>query len=591
MCGSLHVRRVFEAAGRTLAIAELGTLTYVSRTLTPGTVDVYLRAAGVPFSTVPDDDEVAHLVEDLLPGQSRATHPMEVWFWDVNMVLHPPGMILGAARIESTGGEFHFYGDGITDSVEAVMTRLDEERVEVARAFGAVVPRLAEAMATIGTADAEAARTGKLGDAIRSGAANATIKAPQRLDHRYLNEDIPFGLVPLAALGRIADVPTPVANGLIELAGVINSRSYMTDGLNEHALGIRGASVDEVTGGCGRQGMTLWQKLTIAILGGDGRETEMASLATDAGASVRLFGAPPSNRRDVTTAASLAEALDGARIAILPIPYPGADGALYAPFAEGPIHITADDLSAMAADALVITGKSDAFLDAAAEKAHVIVREYENDTDLMLLRAPAIAEGAIRVAIEHSPVTVHGTQIGLVGFGRIGSALTRSLIALNANVHVFARRGEARAGGLRVGSETAPFRRGPPGLSGARDSLQHGPGRGGGRRRSCAPTKGKSGRRPRCSSGRNRFSGCTRERPKHDLGTWTRRVGPSHGGTFAVDRCGTYRAIDHHWTISGPGDVIHRFALERQRDIPRIAQSVLGASCRHHHGLGIGGVG
>jgi opine dehydrogenase len=246
MCGSLHVRRVFESAGRTLAIAELGTLTYVSRTLTPGTVDVYLRAAGVPFYTVPDDDEVAHLVEDLLPGQSRATHPMEVWFWDVNMVLHPPGMILGAARIESTGGEFQFYGDGITDSVETVMTRLDEERVEVARAFGAVVPRLSEAMATIGTADAEAARAGKLGDAIRSGAANATIKAPQRLDHRYLNEDIPFGLVPLAALGRIADVPTPVASGLIELAGVINGRSYLTEGLNEHALGIQGASVDEV---------------------------------------------------------------------------------------------------------------------------------------------------------------------------------------------------------------------------------------------------------------------------------------------------------------------------------------------------------
>ena len=203
--------------------------------------------------------------------------------------------------------------------------------------------------------------------------------------------------------------------------------------------------------------MTLWQKLTIAILGGDGRETEMASLATDAGASVRLFGAPPSNRRDVTTTASLAEALDGAGIAILPIPYPGADGALYAPFAEAPIRITADDLSAMAAGALVITGKSDAFLDTAAEEAHVIVREYENDTDLMLLRAPAIAEGAIRVAIEHSPVTVHGTQIGLVGFGRIGSVLTRSLIALNANVHVFARRAEARAAAYALGAKPHLF--------------------------------------------------------------------------------------------------------------------------------------
>lgn len=203
--------------------------------------------------------------------------------------------------------------------------------------------------------------------------------------------------------------------------------------------------------------MTLWQKLTIAILGGDGRETEMASLAADAGASVRLFGTPPSDRRDVTRVSSLAEALDGARIAILPVPYPGADGALYAPFAEAPIHITAEDLSAMAAKAHVITGKSDAFLDAAAEKARVMVHEYEDDTDLMLLRAPAIAEGAIRVAIEHSPVTVHGAQIGLVGFGRIGSALTRSLIALNANVHVFARRDEARAAAYALGAEPHLF--------------------------------------------------------------------------------------------------------------------------------------
>jgi dipicolinate synthase subunit A len=111
----------------------------------------------------------------------------------------------------------------------------------------------------------------------------------------------------------------------------------------------------------------------------------------------------------------------------------------------------------MAAGALVITGKSDAFLDTAAEEAHVIVREYENDTDLMLLRAPAIAEGAIRVAIEHSPVTVHGTQIGLVGFGRIGSVLTRSLIALNANVHVFARRAEARAAAYALGAKPHLF--------------------------------------------------------------------------------------------------------------------------------------
>lgn len=203
--------------------------------------------------------------------------------------------------------------------------------------------------------------------------------------------------------------------------------------------------------------MTIWQGLTVAIVGGDARETEMAYLAADAGASVRVFGTPLPIRSKTTTAASLADALDTSLIAILPVPYPAADGALYAPFAEEPIQITAADLHRMAAGAHVITGKSDTFLVAAAEEAGVTIHEYEHDTDLMLLRAPAIAEGAIRVAIEHSPLTIHGTHIGLVGFGRIGAALARALIALNAHVHVFARRDEARAGAYAIGAEPHPF--------------------------------------------------------------------------------------------------------------------------------------
>lgn len=203
--------------------------------------------------------------------------------------------------------------------------------------------------------------------------------------------------------------------------------------------------------------MTMWRDLTIAIVGGDARETEMAYLASDAGATVRIFGTPPSTRDDVTSADSLVEALEGARLAILPVPYPAADGALYAPFAEVPINITADDLYAMAAQAHVITGKSDAFLDAAAEAAGVTLHEYEHDTDLMFLRAPAIAEGAVRVAIEHSPLTIHDAHIGLVGFGRIGATLSRMLLALNAHLYVFARRDEARAAAYALGAEAYPM--------------------------------------------------------------------------------------------------------------------------------------
>jgi opine dehydrogenase len=246
MCGSLHFRRAFEAERRTCSIVELGTLTYVSRISSPGTVDVYLRAALVPFTTVPADDRLAQLVDDMFPGQARATHPMEPWFWDVNMVLHPPGMVLGAARIEATGGDFTYYREGMTHSVEAVMRSLDEERTAIARAFGVEVPALADAMARLGTADPKPAAVGDLGSAIRNGEANAAIKAPDRLDHRYLHEDVAYGLVPLVALGRIARVAAPVADALITLAEAITGNSYRDGGLNENALGIRGAGRDDL---------------------------------------------------------------------------------------------------------------------------------------------------------------------------------------------------------------------------------------------------------------------------------------------------------------------------------------------------------
>ncbi|MGH2736104.1 MAG: dipicolinate synthase subunit DpsA [Actinomycetota bacterium] len=201
----------------------------------------------------------------------------------------------------------------------------------------------------------------------------------------------------------------------------------------------------------------MWEGLAVAIIGGDARETEMSYLAAEAGASVRVFGCPAPERPDLEVAPSPAAALEGARLAIMPVPYSAPDGALYAPFARTPIHVTATELSLMKSPAHVIIGKADAHLRRAADEAGVVVHEYENDTDLMLLRAPAIAEGAIRIAVEHSPVTIHGSPIGLVGFGRIGQVLARALLALNARLHVFARRAEARAAAYALGAGAHPL--------------------------------------------------------------------------------------------------------------------------------------
>ena len=83
---------------------------------------------------------------------------------------------------------------------------LDAERLSVARAFGHELDPLHLEMAAIGTADREAAARNELAGAIRAGAANARIRAPDSLRHRYYLEDFGYGLVPLLAYARVAEV-------------------------------------------------------------------------------------------------------------------------------------------------------------------------------------------------------------------------------------------------------------------------------------------------------------------------------------------------------------------------------------------------
>jgi opine dehydrogenase len=64
------------------------------------------------------------------------------------------------------------------------------------------------------------------------------VKAPPSLDHRYLHEDVGWGLVPWTALATTAGVRTPTMDALIHLAGVANEVDYPSLGLNLDRMGL-----------------------------------------------------------------------------------------------------------------------------------------------------------------------------------------------------------------------------------------------------------------------------------------------------------------------------------------------------------------
>lgn len=196
------------------------------------------------------------------------------------------------------------------------------------------------------------------------------------------------------------------------------------------------------------------------MVGGDRREQEIARRAALTGATVRAFGFPwpDGGIAGVEHAADARAALQGARFALMPIPGIAKDGGLFAA-AVAPDRIIpdADLLSVMAPNAHIILGDADPGLRAAAEQHGIGLHEYEGDVRLMLLRGPAIIEGALKVIVENTERTIHDGHICVVGQGTIGTLLTRTLVLLGAHTYVAARNPVQRAAAHAMGAQAIPL--------------------------------------------------------------------------------------------------------------------------------------
>jgi opine dehydrogenase len=155
-------------------------------------------------------------------------------------------MIMNAGWIEHSQGDFLFYREGYTDAVGRVTAVVDAERMGVAQALGVPAMPFIEVFYQAGLTTKAARDSGDIARACRESEPNKTIKSPSSLDHRYVHEDVGYGLVPMAALGRLAGVATPTIDALIQLAGLAVGVDYRRDGLTLERLGLAGKSPSEL---------------------------------------------------------------------------------------------------------------------------------------------------------------------------------------------------------------------------------------------------------------------------------------------------------------------------------------------------------
>jgi opine dehydrogenase len=240
--GGLHFVNELRRAGyeKEIRCCESVTLTYICRMEGPATVGIYSYTKNLKFAAFPGkhQGELAELVAPIFPEIRPASSVLETALSNMNAVFHPPGMVLNTGWIQRTDGDFLFYREGITDGVGRVVSEVDAERLAIAEALSVPAAPFLETFFKAGLTTEAAVKSGSVARACEESEPNKTIKSPSSLDHRYMHEDIGYGLVPMAALGQLVGVAAPTMTALVHLGSLAADVDYGGEGLTLEKMGL-----------------------------------------------------------------------------------------------------------------------------------------------------------------------------------------------------------------------------------------------------------------------------------------------------------------------------------------------------------------
>lgn len=223
-------------------IAEAQTFIYASRTIGPGHSKIFRIKNSIPVAAAR-----AHRIPEVLK-KLRIAYPqfvagdnvLKTSFDNIGAVFHPTLCVLNAGWIEDEAN-FQFYAQGVTPSTALILEKVDNERVTVAEALGirALTARdwLYLAYGAVGS---------NLYEAMRANLGYRGLLAPTRLKMRYLTEDVPTSLVPIASVGKKFGVPTPTIDAIIDFSSILLQTDFRSIGRTVEKLGIQDMSLKDL---------------------------------------------------------------------------------------------------------------------------------------------------------------------------------------------------------------------------------------------------------------------------------------------------------------------------------------------------------
>jgi dipicolinate synthase subunit A len=184
--------------------------------------------------------------------------------------------------------------------------------------------------------------------------------------------------------------------------------------------------------------------MQIAVIGGDARQLEIIRRLTELDARLSLIGF---EQLDHAFTGAIKEKIDEVDFStmdalILPVPGTNLEGQVETIFSNEKVILTSDILGKTPEHCAIYSGITNSYLNGITKEANrTLIQLFERD-DVAIYNSIPTVEGTIMMAIQHTDYTIHGSNVAVLGLGRVGMSVARTFAALGAKVKVGARKSE-----------------------------------------------------------------------------------------------------------------------------------------------------
>jgi len=224
-------------------IVDASTSLFTARKSGPTRVRILKIKDTIDLAAIPSSrgTEAIAVMRELFGNRFRLeSSALAVSLNNHNPVYHVPPLLCNLSRAEKQ--ENWVIWECITPAIARLVELVDNERLLVVRHFGTTEVSVADYFK-----QAHGAEGNCLPDIFASVAQKLKGPVgPQSSEHRFITEDVPYGLVFFHSLGQAVGIEMPVTRNLIELTSALYQRNFAEEGHTVEALGLSGLLSSEI---------------------------------------------------------------------------------------------------------------------------------------------------------------------------------------------------------------------------------------------------------------------------------------------------------------------------------------------------------